>query len=62
MTRLERLLSIAAMFRMKTIYCDESGFTGYNLLDPAQPVFAIASACIEEGEAEVTLPLNEYPI
>jgi hypothetical protein len=36
---------------MKTIYCDESGFTGYNLLDPAQPVFAVASACVEEAVA-----------
>lgn len=37
---------------MKTIYCDESGFTGYNLLDPAQPVFAVASACLDEAQAE----------
>lgn len=36
---------------MKTIYCDESGFTGYNLLDPAQPVFTVASACVEEAVA-----------
>ena len=28
-----------------------SGFTGYNLLDPAQPIFAIASADIEEKQA-----------
>lgn len=40
---------------MKTIYCDESGFTGYNLLDPAQPIFAVASACVEEVEAEKIL-------
>ncbi|WP_409563238.1 DUF3800 domain-containing protein [Hyphomicrobium sp. MC8b] len=35
----------------RTIYFDESGFTGSNLLDPAQPVFAIASAAIEEQRA-----------
>ncbi|MDH4980949.1 DUF3800 domain-containing protein [Hyphomicrobium sp. D-2] len=40
---------------MKTIYCDESGFTGYNLLDPAQPIFAVASACVEEAEAQKIL-------
>lgn len=40
---------------MKTIYCDESGFTGYNLLDPAQPVFAVASACLDEAKAEQIL-------
>lgn len=37
---------------VKRIYFDESGFTGYNLLDPAQPVFAIASTDIEPGLAE----------
>lgn len=36
----------------RTIYCDESGFTGYNLLDRHQPVFAIASANIQEEQAE----------
>lgn len=36
---------------VRTIYCDESGFTGYNLLDPAQPIFAIASVAIEEQRA-----------
>ncbi len=28
---------------LRTLYFDESGFTGYNLLDERQPVFAIAS-------------------
>ncbi|MBG6206263.1 hypothetical protein IWQ49_000910 [Labrenzia sp. EL_126] len=28
----------------KTLYFDESGFTGYNLLDPKQPIFVVASA------------------
>ena len=36
---------------IRTIYCDESGFTGYNLLDPNQPVFAVASADILENDA-----------
>ncbi|MEQ1611440.1 MAG: DUF3800 domain-containing protein [Hyphomicrobiaceae bacterium] len=40
---------------MRTIYCDESGFTGYNLLDPAQPIFAVASACLDEAQAEQIL-------
>ncbi len=35
----------------RIIYCDESGFTGYNLLDPNQPVFAVASTDIQEDEA-----------
>lgn len=35
----------------RTIHIDESGFTGYNLLDPAQPIFAIASAAIDEQRA-----------
>ena len=39
----------------RTIYCDESGFTGYNLLDPAQPVFAVASAVVDERRAEEIL-------
>ena len=33
----------------RTIYFDESGFTGYNLLDPAQPIFTVASAAIDES-------------
>src|SRR5271157_1191223 len=36
----------------RTIYCDESGFTGYNLLDPNQPIFAVASADISMQQAE----------
>ncbi|MGE3993159.1 DUF3800 domain-containing protein [Pseudorhodoplanes sp.] len=40
---------------LRTIYFDESGYTGYNLLDPAQPVFAISSALISDGEAEAIL-------
>lgn len=35
----------------RTLHFDESGFTGYNLLDAAQPIFAIASADIEEQRA-----------
>ncbi|MGD9714199.1 MAG: DUF3800 domain-containing protein [Thermomicrobiales bacterium] len=40
---------------VRTIYCDESGFTGYNLLDPAQPIFVIASADVSEPRAEEIL-------
>ena len=39
----------------RVIYCDESGFTGYNLLDPNQPVFAIASANLDDKRAEEIL-------
>lgn len=39
----------------RTIYFDESGFTGYNLLDTDQPIFAIASADIAEERAEEVL-------
>ena len=39
----------------RTIFCDESGFTGYNLLDPKQPFFAVASADISEADAEEIL-------
>lgn len=37
---------------IRTIYFDESGFTGYNLLDPDQPIFAVASADIQNARAE----------
>jgi hypothetical protein len=36
---------------IRTLYFDESGFTGYNLLDPAQPIFAIASVDVEQQRA-----------
>jgi hypothetical protein len=39
----------------RTLYFDESGFTGYNLLDPKQPIFAIASANIDEDLADEIL-------
>lgn len=35
-----------------TIFCDEAGFTGNNLLDEAQEVFAFASVAIEEDRAK----------
>lgn len=40
---------------VRTLYFDESGFTGYNLLDPSQPIFAIASANIAEDQAREIL-------
>jgi hypothetical protein len=33
---------------VKMLYFDESGFTGYNLLDPAQPIFTVASSDVNE--------------
>jgi len=39
----------------KTIFFDEAGFTGYNFLDPNQPIFIIASTDIKPDHAEVLL-------
>jgi hypothetical protein len=39
------------MMPNKILYFDEAGFTGYNLLDPAQPIFVIASSDVGEEEA-----------
>lgn len=38
--------------RTQTFYFDEAGFTGNNLLDPAQPVFVYAGVAIDEGHAQ----------
>ena len=35
----------------RALYFDESGFTGYNLLDPQQPIFAVASVDISDAQA-----------
>lgn len=40
---------------MTTIYCDEAGNTGANLLDPDQPFFVLASNDLSSGEAEALL-------
>lgn len=40
---------------MKKIFFDESGATGYNFLDPAQPIFSICSTDITPSEAEEIL-------
>lgn len=40
---------------MTTIYCDEAGNTGANLLDPDQPFFVLASNDFSEDEATVLL-------
>jgi Protein of unknown function (DUF3800) len=37
---------------MTTIYCDEAGNSGENLLDPVQPFFVLASNDFSPGEAE----------
>jgi len=39
----------------KNIYFDESGFTGYNYLDPLQPIFTLASTDIFPEIAEIIL-------
>jgi len=33
----------------QTLNFDQSGFAGYNLLDPAQPIFAIANADMDKN-------------
>jgi hypothetical protein len=42
----------------KTIYFDESGFTGYNYLDPLQPIFTLASRDITPDLSEKTLRIH----
>ncbi len=37
---------------IKILYFDESGFTGYNLLDASQPIFSVASTDIDTDRAE----------
>jgi len=39
------------MSRVQAIYFDESGFTGNNLLDPTQPVFAYAGVALDPEAA-----------
>lgn len=41
--------------QVKTLYFDESNYTGYNLLDADQPVFVITSSDIGDEEAEEIL-------
>src|SRR5882724_2870328 len=38
-----------------TVFCDESGFTGNNLLDAQQPTFVYAAVAIEAEEAKALL-------
>jgi hypothetical protein len=38
-----------------TIYCDEAGNTGANLLDPDQPFFLLASNDFSSSEADALL-------
>ncbi len=40
---------------VKHLYFDESGFPGHNYLDPLQPIFSIASNCLEPLLAEEIL-------
>ena len=36
----------------QTIYCDEAGFTGNNMLNKQQPMFTYASVAMDQNEAE----------
>lgn len=45
---------------VKTIYFDESGFTGNNLLDMKQPIFTISSTDISPNDAKKILQ-NSFP-
>lgn len=40
---------------MRTIYLDESGYTGGDLLNPDQRFFVVASSVIEDAEADAFL-------
>ncbi|WP_281926764.1 DUF3800 domain-containing protein [Roseibium album] len=40
---------------VRRLFFDESGYTGYNLLDPAQPIFTMASTDTDEQESEAIL-------
>jgi hypothetical protein len=46
--------------KKKTLYFDESGFTGYDLLNPEQPVFSVCSSDIDDELAEEIL-LTSFP-
>jgi hypothetical protein len=50
---IEGLREIAVTVRSgtHTVYCDEAGFTGNNLLDHQQPFFAYSAVALEEAEA-----------
>ena len=40
---------------LRTIYFDESGYTGYDLLSSEQPIFSVASSDIDDDEAHAIL-------
>ena len=46
---------------MTVIYCDESGNSGQDLLDPSQPHFVLASNNYEIEEAKDLLSLVATP-
>ena len=43
------------METIQTVYLDEAGFTGNNLLDPAQPVFVYAAVAMAKDQAAAIL-------
>lgn len=54
---IERDIELREKQTIPTIYFDESGNTGSNLLDPDQPVFTLASCIFSEEESERLLKL-----
>ena len=48
------------MRHLHTIYFDESGYTGHDLLNPDQPSFAVASVDVEEASSR-TLLQTSFP-
>ncbi|WP_439845226.1 DUF3800 domain-containing protein [Aeromonas veronii] len=48
-------LALREMKKIPTIFFDESGNTGSNLLDPDQPVFTLSSCIFSDKESEMLL-------
>lgn len=42
---------------MNNVYFDEAGNSGFQLLDPVQPVFVLASNCFDESTATEMIKL-----
>jgi Protein of unknown function (DUF3800) len=55
---------VSSQKKIQEIYCDESGFTGNNLLDEATPFFAYATVAVSHEEAEefVERVIKDYKV
>jgi hypothetical protein len=55
---------ISPQKEIQEIYCDESGFTGNNLLDKATPFFAYATVAVSHEEAKefVERVIKDYKV